>query len=193
MIIHLFVSDIQLPLSSNIIALSTKAQAVYFVCPPPKKAEMGGIIDTNLWNSLWRREASIWVWIWLILDTLRECYHHKAKAIYLIDSSVNTHTHIRTHAHTKHTHASQIQRAECTNPREPNRKNVKLLSLTGPSNKIQSGHVDQRLASHHCRKTYEQRSRYFYSVCVIYDTTLKVIRFLSSSVSHTHWLRRWPH
>lgn len=74
-----------------------------FQTPPhlTQKAGMGGIINTNLWNSLWRREGSIWVWIWLILDTLWECYHHKAKTIYLIcliglDGSHKTHKCKRT-------------------------------------------------------------------------------------------------
>lgn len=103
MIIHLFVSDIQLPLYSSITAQPTKAlppvialSSLHFSSSlfrlAPRKAGMSGIINTNLWNSLWRWEASIW--IWLILDTLREYYHHKPKAICLIDISVNIHTHI---------------------------------------------------------------------------------------------------
>ena len=75
---------------------------------PLSKAGEAGIINTNLWNGLWRWEASIWVWMWLILDTLRECYHHKAKAIYLIDP-LRKHTHTHTH-----TLARWIQRAEYT-------------------------------------------------------------------------------
>ena len=98
---------------------------------PLSKAGEAGIINTNLWNGLWRWEASIWVWMWLILDTLRECYHHKAKAIYLIDP-LRKHTHTNTHTHT-HTHTCSLDSKGRIhkNPRGPNPKNVRLLSLTG--------------------------------------------------------------